>query len=354
MGSRTPSNNSTEEVAAILTTEAQIDIDLSHPALSPLEEDETIAMPTAPAEEYVEDILDFDDDELVPANIVKSTTAEEQAASAQASDTSRLYDAKLGMAWSAEMMLTQSPDLASALHLHHVGDAITVQISVHGVTYDICWTIAAITSESSATSAPAHGPASEPPARSAIKCKFGKFCKKGGACAFDHSAKSKLCIWINTPTGCAKGGECEYSHECEGVKCTKGDARGTCMNGSRCAYKHEDNEETTKDVAKETQDDGEEVKMKQDGESTKENGGKEKGEGEKDDADQGAGKKRGHEDGEDDGTPKKQRLDRGNAERGGKQFRGRGRGRGHGRGRGRGRGSAQGIRVRGAANKGAE
>jgi hypothetical protein len=294
MGSRTPSNDSTEEVATALITEAQIDIDLSDTALSPLEEDGMIAIPTTSAEEYAEDILDFDDDELAPTNnVVKSATAEEQATSAQAPDASRLQNAKLGMAWSAEMMLTQSPNLASALHLHHVGDAITVQVSVHGVTYDVCWTIAAITSEPSTASAPAPKPAPKPPTHSAIKCKFGRFCKTGSACAFDHSTKSKLCIWVNTPTGCAKGGECKFSHECE-------------------------------------------------------DGGKEK-----DDATRCAGKKRGHEV-EEDGTPKKQRLDYDNANRGGKQHHGRGRGRGNGRERGRGRGGAQGIRVRGGANKGTE
>jgi hypothetical protein len=349
MGSRTPSNDSTEEVATALITEAQIDIDLNDTALSPLEEDGMIAMPSPPAEEYAEDILDFDDDELAPTNnVVKSATAEEQATSAQAPDASRLHNAKLGMAWSAEMMLTQSPNLASALHLHDVGDAITVQVSVHGVTYDVCWTIAAITSEPSTTSAPAPKPAPEPPTHSAIKCKFDRFCKKGSACAFDHSTKSKLCIWVNTPTGCAKGGECKFSHEYEGVKCAKGDVRGTCVNGSRCAYKHGDDGVVMDDVTKESRDDGEKAEVKQDSENTKEDGGKEK-----DNAERCAGKKREHEV-EEDGTPKKQRLDYDDANRSGKQHHGRGRGHGNGRGRGRDCGGPQGIRVRGAANKGTE
>jgi hypothetical protein len=353
-------SNSIREVATTFNTEAQIDNDLSDPTLSPRGEDETICMPTAPAEEYVEDILDFDDDELVPRTetTIESATAEVQSTTTQAPSTSRLHDAKLGMAWSAEMMLTQSPDLASALHLHKVGDAVTVQVTVSGVTYDVCWAVATLTSEPSvsasakdaSTTASAPAPTPEAPASSSVKCKFGKFCKKGSACAFEHSTKSKLCIWVNTPKGCANGGGCEFSHECEGVKCSKGETRGTCMNGGRCAYKHGDEGVAAGDMSKETHENTQE---KQDGESTKEN--RDKGGGDKGDVvEQAAGKKRGHEDGEEDGRPKKQRLNHGNEDRGGKQFCGRGRGHGNGRGRGRGRRGRQGIRVRGTANKGAE
>jgi hypothetical protein len=354
-------SNSIREVATAFNTEAQIENDLSDSTLSPQGEDETICMPTAPAEEYVENILDFDDDELAPRTetTIESATVEVQSTTTQAPSASRLHDAKLGMAWSVEMMLTQSPDLASALHLHKVGDAVTVQVTVSGVTYDVCWTVATLTSEpsvsASAKDASTTASAPETLTRSSMKCKKGKFCKKGSACAFDHSTKFKLCIWVNTPNGCANGGGCEFSHECEGVKCSKGETRGTCVNGTRCAYKHGD-DGAVDGVSNETQENTQttqEKQEKQDGESTKENRDKE-GEEKSDVVEQAAGKKRGHEDGEEDGRLKKQRLDYESAERGGKQFRDRGRGRGNGRGRGRGRGGGQGIRVRGTANKGAE
>jgi hypothetical protein len=358
MVGRTRSNKSTassasnapaEEVVTAILTEEQIDIDLSDTPFLPIEKEMALAMPpTAPAAEYVEDILDFSDDELIPTNLTVNAPSAEDEAAALAS--SHLEEAKRVMAWSAETMLTQSTNMASALQLHNVGDTVSVQVSAHGVTYDVYWKVAAVTSASSTNPGPLAtlSATTEPTTRNSIKCKFGKHCNKGSACPFDHTVKPKLCTWINTPMGCMKGVECEFSHEFEGVKCTRSEARYTCANGSRCAYKHGDDGgvEVTEDAPEEKQNDG-----------TKQNdGGKEEGEEKKDAAQQVAGKKRGHEDGGEDVTPKKQRLGHENAERGGKQHRGRGRGRGNGRGRGRGRGGGggQGIRVRGAATKGAE
>jgi hypothetical protein len=348
MVGRTRSNKSTassasnapaDEVATAIVTEEQIDIDLSDTPFLPVEEEKALAMPpAAPAAKYVEDILDFSDNELIPTKPTVNVPSAEDEPVALAS--SHLDEAKRVMVGSAETMLTQSTDMASALQLHNVGDTVSVQVSAHGVTYDLCWKVAAVTSESSTNPGPLAtlSATTEPTTHSNIKCKFGKHCNKGSACPFDHTVKPKLCTWINTPMGCMKGVECEFSHEFEGVKCTRSEARYTCANGARCAYKHGDDggAEVTEDAPEEKQNDG-----------TKQNdGGKEEGEEKKDAAQQAAGKKRGHEDGEEDATPKKQRLGHDNAKRGGKQHRG--------RGRGRGGGGGQGIHVRGAATKGAE
>jgi hypothetical protein len=358
MVGRTRSNKSTassasnapvDEVATAIVTDEQIDIDLSDTPFLPVEEEKALAMPpAAPAAKYVEDILDFSDHELIPTKpTVNAPSAEDEPA---ALASSHLDEAKRVMVWSAETMLTQSTDMASALQLHNVGDTVSVQVSAHGVTYDVCWKVAAVTFDYSTNPGPLAtlSATTEPTTRSNIKCKFGKHCNKGSTCPFDHTVKPKLCTWINTPMGCMKGVECEFSHEFEGVKCTRSEARYTCANGARCAYKHGDDGgvEATEDAPEEKQNDG-----------TKQNdGGKEEGKEKKDVAQQIAGKKRGHEDGEEDVTPKKQRLGHENAERGEQQHRGRGRGCGNGRGRGRGRGGGggQGIRVRGAATKGAE
>jgi hypothetical protein len=242
----------------------------------------------APNDEYLEDLIDYDDDELAPANhdsgddtligiddtdikLEEETTeaknksmAEEQAENAQSEQTAvahRLEQAKYVMSLGPQTLFSSSPGLASALQLNDVGDTVTVNAYVNGVTYEISWKVEAFydeepqpTVEQPTTSltvdtaprktslrdaAPLSGPTLFL-AHTATKCKFGRACSKGAACLFDHTVKPKLCTWVNTAQGCTKANACECSHENEGVKCTRSTTRFVCANGKGCAFKHGD------------------------------------------------------------------------------------------------------------------
>jgi hypothetical protein len=251
-------NAPAREVATADTTGSQVDIDFADTALPALEEEQT-SMPAAPAEEYVEDILDYDDDDLAPADITAiphstndvdtipeqdtalsaptERTAEQQPATTQAMADMRLLQAKMGVAWSAETMLTLTPDLPSALQLHTIDDAVTVQVSAHGVSYDVTWRIAGFYEPEAAAPAPDAGPNASlhttAPlfSTSIVKCKFMRHCHKGSSCTFEHTKKPKLCTWVNTQKGCMKGARCEFSHENEDAKCTRSQVRSECANG---------------------------------------------------------------------------------------------------------------------------
>jgi hypothetical protein len=316
----------TGKAATATKTNPQIDIDLAGIALPCVQP--KINTPTASTSEYVEDILDYEDDELVsgdnnssliavdnedakpeqdsalPADTEPTEpSAEEQAATAQATVEAHLLQAKVGMVWSAEMMLTRTPDMASALQLFDIDDAVTVQVSANGVTYDITWKVAGFCE-------PEHEPETGPelehdepttfldtataaprPTTSTMKCKFGRSCNKGLMCPYDHNTKPRLCTWVNTLKGCQNGAGCEFSHEIEGVKCTRSEVRFECVNGRGCAFKHRDDEKALPtDVTKEENE-------------TKE-GGKDIGIGEKKDGAQPvAGKKRSYEGGDEGENP---------------------------------------------------
>jgi hypothetical protein len=351
----------TEDAAAATKTYPQVDIDLADIALPPVEPEAN--MPTASTSEYVEDILDYEDDELVSADNNNGiliavdnedatleqdsalpaitepieTLAEEQAVIPQATVEAHLLQAKVGMAWSAEMMLARTPDMASALQLFDIDDAVTVQVSASGVTYDVTWKVAGFYEpeheteagpepehEESTTSLRTAAPLS---ATSAVKCKFGRSCNKGSTCPYDYTTKPRLCTWANTLKGCMKGADCEFSHEIEGVKCTRSELRFECANGRGCAFKHRDDENGLPvDATKEENVTKEDVKI---GEK-------------KDGAQPVVGKKRSREGGDEGGNPtQKPRPSYGSEPRGGKQHRGHGRERGHGRGRGKHRGAAK-------------
>jgi hypothetical protein len=261
-------------------------------------------IPAAPATEYEEDLIDYDDDELLPAvdsgigsddtpidfedddikleddiaikHSTEQVTAEEQAeieATKRVVAEEALVQAKYIMSLGPQTLLTQS-DMAGALQLNRVGDTVVVNIAVNGVKYEISWKVTgfeehepdpqnvieqcaalATTQEPTALTvdttqrkpssslrdaAPLSGSTPKAAHFTATKCKFGKFCTKGTACPFDHTIKSKLCTWVNTTMGCAKGLKCEFSHDNEGTKCTRGPSRFTCANGKGCAFKHDD------------------------------------------------------------------------------------------------------------------
>jgi hypothetical protein len=318
MARRTRSNNSAsskntdnvdikiEGVPEVKTENIEVDIDLGSmdevPNMSTTptmkEEDtvtnaETVA-PAAPAAEYVEDMIDYDDDELTPAvdsgigsddapidfegedikleDLKEETTAEEQAeieATRRVAAEESLMQAKYIMSLGPQTLLTQS-DMAGALQLNEVGDTVVVNISVNSVKYEIMWKVAgfeetepqdvieqcaalATTQQPTLTvdtaprkpsfslrdAAPLSG-STPKAAQFSSKCKFGKFCIRDAACPFDHTIKPKLCTWVNTAQGCTKGFDCEFSHDNEGTKCTRNSSRFTCANGKGCAFKHDD------------------------------------------------------------------------------------------------------------------
>ncbi|KAF1917498.1 hypothetical protein BDU57DRAFT_586210 [Ampelomyces quisqualis] len=419
------SHTSTEGITAptiTLETDINIDLDLFSSdstdfVSSRYRENKMPASPTynTPAA-YEEDIIDFDDDELIPSTTndvliaaVQDTEnstnfqaddteqengfeAEEQAKNketAQATAEAHLQHAKLGMAWGAQTMLTQSPDMAGVLQLNDVGDAVCVNATANGVTYEVTWKVTSFVAPEDTekhlptapvtTGAPAiqrtnllrdAAPLSQflPPApQPNINCKFGRHCKNGAACLFDHTVKPKLCGFVNTTRGCTNAADCEFSHESEGVKCTRSTLRYTCANGRGCAFKHVDDgvkqENTKKEMEKvvlETKNTTEVVKDVPPAESTTVPKAAEvegaptglKGDGPK----QIAGQKHGRDGDEEVGNaPKGPRLarDGGKNNRGAKQHRGRGRGQGRGGGRGRsGASDGQGLLIRGAASTG--
>ncbi|KAH4046949.1 hypothetical protein HBI29_166040 [Parastagonospora nodorum] len=268
-------------VTQTMPVETDIDIDLSD---SPAND----TMIAAPAAEYQEDLIDYDDDELLPAShdsgddtliglddtdikfedeitVAKDTSlAEQQADHAQGMQEvaeHHLEQAKYMMSMGPQTLLGSSPDMASALQLNNVGDNVTVNVSVDGITYEITWKVAAVHGEqpqpaieqpaasiavnttqrkTSLRDAPPLSTSANPAARSAVKCKFGSKCNKGTSCTFEHTVKVKLCTWVNTAQGCTKGKACEFSHDNEGAKCTRSTTRSDCANGKGCAFKHGD------------------------------------------------------------------------------------------------------------------
>jgi hypothetical protein len=262
-------------ITQTMPVETDIDIDLSD---SPTKD----TMIAAPAAEYQEDLIDYDD-ELLPAShdsgddtliglddtdikfedettVAKDTSlVEEQADHAQAMQEvadQHFEQAKYMMSMGPQTLLGSSPDVASALQLNNVGDNVTVSVSVNGITYEITWKVAAIHDEqpqpatsiafnttqrkTSLRDAPPLSTSATPAARSAVKCKFGSKCNKGTSCTFDHTVKVKLCTWVNTAQGCTKGKACEFSHDNEGAECTRSTTRSDCANGKGCAFKHGD------------------------------------------------------------------------------------------------------------------
>lgn len=186
---------------------------------------------------------------------------EPEAPATQAVPNVQLEQAKAGMAWSTETMLTQTPEMANALQLNKVGDAVTISVSTNGVTYEVTWKVAAIersapepvTRKPSITAAPViaansalrdasplSGGVPKATSSSGVKCKFGRACTKGAACPYDHTIKAKLCSYVNTAQGCSSGANCEFSHDNEGMKCTRSATRYMCPNGRGCAFKHGD------------------------------------------------------------------------------------------------------------------
>jgi hypothetical protein len=322
-------------------TEPYIDLDIDLVQVKDEKATSSTKVSPAPSTSKIvedEDLIDYDDYDLMPAKVAitlndedikieeptaidkptaivesidqAAPTPEEQAVQTR----TMLTAARSGMQWGTQAMLIQSPQMASALRLNRVGDAVTVQVSANDCTYDITWKV---------TKAPISSTNAAPPAP---RCKFGRTCTKGAACAYSHT---KLCTWVNTIRGCDKREECEFSHELKSVKCTRSVMRKACENGVKCAYQHKDDvKESTPEGVKNAYPQG----------SRKE----------------GAGQKRGREEeGKDRRVTQRPRFndDYGNGgnNRGSKQHRGQGRdqvrGRGaYGRGNGRGRGGANAAR----------
>lgn len=268
-------------VAQAMPVETDIDIDLMD---NPIK-DTTV---TAPVAEYEEDLIDYDDDKLVPAGhdsgddtliglndvdikfedettVAKvKSLAKEQADNTQAmQEVADQYfaQAKYMMSMGPQTLLGSSPNMASVLQLNNVGDNVNVNVSINGFTYEVTWKVAAVHGEqpqpaieqpaasfavnttqrkTSLRDASPLSASALPAARSAIKCKFGSKCNKGTSCTFDHTVKVKLCAWVNTAQGCTKGKACEFSHDNEGAKCTRSTTRTGCANGKGCAFKHGD------------------------------------------------------------------------------------------------------------------
>jgi hypothetical protein len=305
--------------------------------LVPFEED-TISLPpetttgTVKAEDYQEDLIDYDDDDLEPAitevefnesEIESTEVAPEQQAALH------IEQAKVGMAWSISTMLSNTPEIASALQLTSIGASASTEVTVAGVTYEVTWKVVGIEGVQTPTTDIAAPPT---PSASTTKCKFGRHCTKGASCPFDHGTKTKLCIWVNTLGGCSNGSVCAHSHEHAGTMCTRSKYRSNCANGKACAYQHLDDVYRSGAMKVKKIEVGDERKERVDGEEAVDEGertppanaptGPKLG--------KGVGQKRGREDGDGVGGRPGQ-IPRGNQ-------RGRGRGRGSGRGRGRGRG----------------
>lgn len=327
MGRRTRSSNSAsskketvdikiEEVPVACTADTEVDIDfdimdeITNQDIPPTIKEEQVVVKTepitsaTPVAEYEEDIIDYDDDDLAPAGsnsddtligiedediklegngiseepreaaeVTEKTMTEEQAeieAAERVAAEERLVRAKFVMSLGPQTLLTKSSDMANALQLNAIGDAVTVNISANGVNYEVTWKVAGMdesqpqgTIEQCAALATTPQPAAltvdttqrktsslrdaaplsgSTPSASHLttKCKYGKWCTKGAACPFDHTIKLKLCTWINTAQGCTKGEGCDFSHENEGTKCTRSSSRFTCANGRGCAFKHHD------------------------------------------------------------------------------------------------------------------
>jgi hypothetical protein len=235
--------------------------------------------PNMPAEAE-EDLVDYDDHNLdvfaddttlvepEPAEMVEPEAAEPKLTPEQQA-AANLEQAKLGMAWSTSTMFSNTPEIASALGLHKIGESAHTEIVVDGVTYAVTWKVVGIEGVEAAPAATATAPATF-----ATKCRFGKLCNKGAACPFDHTVKARPCTWVNTLQGCSKGANCEFGHELEGVKCTRSKYRSNCVNGKACAYKHlDDVAQVAKPQEKKDGEklDGEEEKVeKADGETEKE------------------------------------------------------------------------------------
>lgn len=212
-----------------------------------LEEIHTLA---TSAEVDSTEVPDYEQDEDYAPPPVKAVT------------NTQLEQAKAGMAWSTETMLTQTPEMASALQLNKVGDAVTISVTSNGVTYEVTWKVCAVEGGeiekplarkpsitaapvTAATSAlrdasPLSGGLPKATFSSGAKCRFGRACTKGAACPYDHPIKAKLCSYVNTSQGCSSGANCEFSHDNEGMKCTRSATRYICPNGRGCAFKHGD------------------------------------------------------------------------------------------------------------------
>jgi hypothetical protein len=267
--------------------------------------------------EYAEDVIDYDDDDLGPvandksvdpilevedllnldeeipkvedeARFVDATkrvdgneteTTTEVKGDIASNAQQLLAQAKGGLVWSVNMLLTQVPHMPESLHLNAEGDYAEVQVPFNGQIIEVSWKIAGTydrtkTDGAENTEAAANGqtgatatnvesaevtPAESddainnggtPPATSAdgaplTRCKFGKFCAKGKDCPYDHTIKKKLCVWVNSLQGCAQGDACEFSHEIAGVPCTRSTTRSMCQNGRSCAYQHQDDQAWT-------------------------------------------------------------------------------------------------------------
>ena len=294
-------------------------------------------------EQYQDDLIDYDDDDLeapvaekidettpvaaddttlIPAEpeavepeVLEPKETPEQAAAA-------LEHGKAAMAWGTSASLAAQPGVITALGLTNIGASASTEVALNGTTYEVTWKVLAI-----------EGVAAVP----AIKCRFGKACNKGAACPFDHSGtvKTHPCTWVNTLQGCSKGTACEFSHETEGMKCTRSKYRSNCANGKACAYKHID--DTVKKPVQKVAKDGEANEAANEAKEDKHTPPPNAPKGPK--LGKGAGQKRGPEGGDERRPAQRPR---------GNNDRGRACGRARGRG-GRGRGGD--FTVRGAAQQ---
>jgi hypothetical protein len=279
------------------------------------------------AETGAENELMLDEDKSTATSAVdepKTKTNPEATADEPIAAETRLLQAQAAMAWSISTMLTQTPEMTAYLQLHHPGDAATVTATANGTTYEVIWKVVNVSGapQSLRNAAPLPtGPLPSP----AVKCKFGRACKNGAACPYEHTAKAKLCAWVNTPQGCSKSAECEFSHESEGMRCTRSATRKGCANGRGCAFKHSD-----------------------DGGKIPPTDLKAHGVNENTEPLVGRKRERGLEDEGENASQRRRLADNGEAStsrREGRQHHGQGRSRGYASGRGRGRG-------RGAADRG--
>ncbi|KAH7408724.1 hypothetical protein DE146DRAFT_606799 [Phaeosphaeria sp. MPI-PUGE-AT-0046c] len=299
----------------------------------------------------------------------------------------QLEQAKAGMAWSTETMLTQTPEMATALQLNKVGDAVTIPVTANGVIYEVTWKVAApvsaiepkveqpssvaatITATTSALrdASPLSASLTKAPLSSGVKCRFGRTCNKGASCPYDHATRPKLCSYVNTAHGCSSRVNCEFSHENEGMKCTRSMTRYTCPNGRGCAFKHGDDwaklaqpaQLAKKSQPEEMNEYGEVDAMPPMSAPTGPKAGR--GDASKNDsALHVGGQKRAREDDEEEEkAAQRPRLTHNNNAhpnvRGGRPHRARGRGAVQWNGRGgafRGRGGVMGLNIRGAATRG--
>ncbi|KAH8702915.1 hypothetical protein GQ44DRAFT_764312 [Phaeosphaeriaceae sp. PMI808] len=138
----------------------------------------------------------------------------------------RLQQAKFAMTYYMQTILTNTPDMPTALQLTAINDTVTINVSANGTTYEVTWKITGTYDQAAATTTttvPEAQPTTTATTATAVaaptRCKFGRNCNKAQTCPFDHVSNqtAKPCQWVNTLQGCHQGDKCVYSHECAGV-----------------------------------------------------------------------------------------------------------------------------------------